>query len=267
MILVAGTKRSGTSMWMGALHAAGLPIVGQKFPKQWSENAIAEANPAGFWESNLRDGIWWQTNPDPRTGEYIHPNQVDTHAVKVFLPGLMRTDLAYIRRALITVREWRSYASSAARLHALGRKAAGDETAEAAAVPTFAHALEWWLENFVGLRDIITRRYPAHVISYASVLADPDGTIRDTLDWLDAGSLDADAAIATIEPALQTQEVAPTPGDMPAEHVEIFDAFYQRIHQGVPFDEAFVDRLNATHESLAPLLHEHLRHASAARAR
>ena len=32
MIFVSGTKRSGTSMWMQVLRAAGLPVLGEAFP-------------------------------------------------------------------------------------------------------------------------------------------------------------------------------------------------------------------------------------------
>lgn len=266
MILVCGTKRSGTSMWMGALEAAGLAVVGSRFPRNWDRTALREANSEGFWESTLRDGISWHTNPNPETGEYMHPSEVQHHVVKVFLPGLTRTDLAYLDRVVVTVRDWRSYAMSVARLHALERRVAGDETAEAAVVPTFAHALEWWLENFLGLRDILLRGYPAHVLSYEALVQEPTKNLADTLEWLDAGPLDAAAAVATIDPSLQTAELAPTPADMPPEHVEAFDLLYQRIHRGQDFDEAFLERLNTTHAALAPLLHEHLRHATASRA-
>ena len=35
MIIVTGTKRSGTSMWMQILAAAGLPVFGEAFPRSW----------------------------------------------------------------------------------------------------------------------------------------------------------------------------------------------------------------------------------------
>jgi len=35
VIVVTGTKRSGTSMWMQVLGAAGLPVVGDAFPADW----------------------------------------------------------------------------------------------------------------------------------------------------------------------------------------------------------------------------------------
>ena len=108
MFLVTGAKRSGTSMWMQILTAAGLPAVGEAFPKSWGDGPLREANPRGFFESTLRDGIAWHTNPDPRTGFYLHPDAARGHCVKVFLPGLARTDLAFVEGALLTVRDWRT---------------------------------------------------------------------------------------------------------------------------------------------------------------
>ena len=49
MFIVTGTKRSGTSMWMQILIAAGLPIIGEAFPMRW-EHTIKAANPEGFYE-------------------------------------------------------------------------------------------------------------------------------------------------------------------------------------------------------------------------
>ena len=52
MILVTGTKRSGTSMWMQILIAAGFTNFGSAFPANWGES-IKEANSKGFFESKL----------------------------------------------------------------------------------------------------------------------------------------------------------------------------------------------------------------------
>ena len=75
MFIVTGTKRSGTSMWMQILIAAGLPIIGEAFPMRW-EQTIKAANPEGFYESHLRRGIYYRTNPHPKTAAYLFPEQV-----------------------------------------------------------------------------------------------------------------------------------------------------------------------------------------------
>ena len=111
MILVTGTKRSGTSMWMQILVAAGYPWIGEVFPARWSES-IGAANPRGFFESPLRKGIYWATNPDPQTGRFLFPQATRRHLVKVFIPGLVRTDYAYLDRVVATMRPSRAKARS-----------------------------------------------------------------------------------------------------------------------------------------------------------
>ena len=59
-------------MWMQVLRAAGFPVVGEAFPGHW-DKTLADANPHGFYESPLRRGIFYATNPNPRTGEYLYP--------------------------------------------------------------------------------------------------------------------------------------------------------------------------------------------------
>ncbi len=69
MIVVTGTKRSGTSMWMQILVNGGFPYIGEAFPRDWGSK-IRDANPEGFYESALAGGVWWRTNPSPRTGAW-----------------------------------------------------------------------------------------------------------------------------------------------------------------------------------------------------
>jgi len=257
MILVSGTKRSGTSMWLKILQTAGLPAIAQAFPLDWGDRPLKRANPDGFYESSLRDGIWWMTNPDPKTGHYLHPQNTRNHVVKVFLPGLMRTDIAFIDRAIITMRSWRSYCVSVARLHALEQEGLGEA---ASPQPRYSHALEWWLENYIGLRDLLARRYSAYVTTYEAVCEKPGDLIPETLQWLGIDGLDIDQAVAVVSPPATPSEPN-APDDMPASVIEVFDALYHRVHHGLPFDDAFVNRLNTTHQELTPLLSEHLRQA------
>ena len=118
MIVVTGTMRSGTSMWMQAMQAGGLQTVGAAFPEPWGER-LREANPRGFYESKLLSGIYFGTNPDPATGAYLHPARSRRLVAKVFVPGLIRTDIAFLDRVLATVRPWREYAASIARMKAM----------------------------------------------------------------------------------------------------------------------------------------------------
>jgi len=261
MIIVTGTKRSGTSMWMQILIGAGLPAFGEAFPGQWKKT-IGQANPDGFYESSLRTGIYYKTNPHPQTGAYFFPEQVDRHVVKVFIPGLVRSDRAFIGKVVATMRAWREYTASLARLYGME----DERRPEGATPPVRMPApLEWWTENFMLIRDIAIRRYPVHVQSYDGLLADPSGVIRKTVAWLGLDDIDVDAAVAAVKPDNRTQRaVSSEPAQPPeaalgleADVVAMFDELYDQVHGGAGLTSAFIQKLNETNERLTPLLREH----------
>lgn len=257
MIVVTGTKRSGTSMWMQLLKAAGFPPIGDAFPRNWGKT-IKDANPGGFWESELRRGIYYKTNPEPKTGVYLFPADTRRHAVKVFVPGLIKSDLAFIDKVVATVRPWRQYVRSLDRLYAMEREAheaARKGSQQPVPAPVFMSPIvEWWVENFSLISDIVTRRYPFYMVAYDSVLEAPDATLRKVFDWIGDG--DPEAAIQEVQPALRTQdeasEVDASVGDLGLEPevIATFDALYDVVREQHTLDQAFVDRLNQTNEAL-----------------
>jgi hypothetical protein len=270
MIIVTGTKRSGTSMWMQILKSAGVEVVGEAFPGKWGE-FIREANPSGFYESLFRQGIYFATNPDPRSGQFVWPKQVEQHAVKVFIPGLVRTDFSYVGRVLATMRPWRQYDRSLRRLWAMEdewraknrakklddgdlgeRDSASEQRVRAGRLPP---ALEWWFQTWELVRDVATRRYAFHLTTYERVLADPEGEIKGVLDWLPVEGLDLQAAVAAVQPALRTQkpetsEEASYEGLDPAD-VALFDRVYDAVHVERELSEAIIAEMNKTTERLA----------------
>jgi len=258
MIIVTGTKRSGTSMWMQLLKAAGFPPIGNAFPRNW-EKTIKDANPAGFYESELRKGIYYATNPDPKSGAYLFPEQTRRHAVKVFIPGLIKTDRAFIDRVVATVRPWRQYVRSLSRLYTMEREAQSEARKKKESElpdPVFmSPVIEWWVENFSLFSDIVTRRYPFYVVAYESVLEDPDKTLRDVFGWLGDG--DVEAAIAHVEPALRTQNdtshdtAIDEESDIEPEVIDVFDALYEVVRNQTPLQQSFVDQLNEANQRLS----------------
>jgi hypothetical protein len=260
MVIVTGTKRSGTSLWMQILIAAGIPHFGEAFPRDW-ETTLKEANKEGFYESMLRAGVYYATNPHPKTGAYFFPEQVEGHCVKVFIPGLVRTDRAYIGHVVATVREWREHEASLLRLNAMEdaerAKAGGEETTPPERMPP---ALEWWAENFSLVRDISIRRYPVHAQSYDGLLRDPERVIRDTIAWLGRG--DAEKALAQPKPERRTFQ-RPVSNSVPAEAAEVFDELYAAIGQRREPPQSFLLKLNETNERLMPLLEENTRRVMA----
>jgi len=251
MILVTGTKRSGTSMWMQILQSAGFSVIGSAFPKDWGDT-IRDANPEGFYESHLRNGIHFQTNPHPKTGAFIHPADSRSLVVKVFVPGLVRTDLAYVDRVLGTMRNWREYHGSLMRLYTMERENRSrireKEMPDLGYVPP---ALEWWAENYSLLSDVILRRLPIHMVAYESVLREPEATIREVLGWIGDG--DEEAAIAAVKPPLRTHEVGSLPEvpDIEPEIAAVFDELYARVRDRRGVDGDFIDVLNDTNDRLA----------------
>lgn len=259
MILVTGTKRSGTSMWMQILRAGGVPLFGEAFPLGWGAS-IREANRRGFYESMLRHGIYWRTNPHPKTGAYFFPEQVLRHGVKVFIPGLVRTDRAYIGRVVATMRHWREYRASLLRMRAMERSSA-EQAGTALPEPRrrLDPVLEWWTENFMLVRDIATRRYPVHVTTYDRLLADPRAEIDAVFGWLGVGPLDRDAATRAVDAAQRSASRAAAADDTDddptwADHVAVFDALYAAVHEGSGLDGTLLDALNRTHAALLPAI-------------
>jgi len=256
-------------MWMQLLQAAGFPPIGDAFPRNW-ETTIKHANPAGFWESKLRRGIYYATNPDPQTGTYLFPEQTERHAVKVFVPGLIKTDRAFIGRVIATVRPWRQYLGSIERLYAMERENLGTEATSGASAEAPVHmdpVIEWWVENFSLISDIVTRRYPFYMVAYEEVLRDPETTLRSVFDWMEEG--DIGAAVDVVVPRLRTQELEA--GDrhleLPEGAVETFDALYETVTSRTPIDQALVDRLNDTNERLAPIIEREVRRVAEAQLR
>jgi hypothetical protein len=253
MLIVTGTPRSGTSMWMQILVAAGFEAIGEPFSGDWSA-LLKLANPDGFWESQLLSGVYHRTNPHPLTGNFLFPEQTRHHAVKIMIPGLVRSDLAFVDRVIATVREWREFSASRARMRELDQHAhAGFEDHELRMRHELPPALEWWVDNFGLLRDIATRRYAAHVVSYQALLDDPAREIAAVIGWLGRGN--ASKAVEVIKPERRTiREVPPADEVIEPEIAAVFDELYAHIHAGTPLSAAFLAELNTTDARLRPTL-------------
>lgn len=254
MIIVTGTKRSGTSMWMQILIAAGFNIVGEAFPKRW-EQTLKDANPNGFYESIYRNGIYYRTNPNPFSGKYMRPEPVAGHAVKVFIPGLVRSDLAFVGKVVATMRPWREYESSLDRLldiEDIARKENG-------APPSIRipHYLEWWVENFMLLRDIGTRGYPTQLHTYDDLLSDPEKVVTRVVTWLGGG--DIEAAIAAVKPKSRTQQ--DTASEFDGRLGEAFDELYEVVHTNTPISRTLLTKFEEVHKIVGALYDDALRKA------
>jgi len=258
MIIVTGTKRSGTSMWMQALIAAGFPHIGEAFPGAW-ETFLKDANPRGFFESRLRQGIYYATNPLRPSGIFLHPEATRRHAVKVFIPGVVRTDYAFLGRVLATMRDWREYTLSLTRMYEFEdrftalrplRDGETESDREAEAAQRRVHrgvlppAVEWWFENYALVRDVAVRRYPYHLVTYRRLLEDPEEEIGKVIRWIGEG--DAAGAAAAIDRTLRTQAhgVVENPG-VDAEAIAVFDELHDVVHRQGMLLPDLLSRMNA----------------------
>jgi hypothetical protein len=247
-------------MWMQILKAAGFPLVGVAFPRDWGE-VLRDANREGFYESHLRDGIYHATNPHPRNGVFLAPRATRHMAVKVFVGGVVKSDLAYVDKVIASMRPLREYVASLTRLYDMeraNRRQRGQRIDDTMLQAPDASALMWWDDNYSLLRDALIRGYPLHMISYASVLRAPGRAIGEVLDWLGRG--DHAGATAVVQQTLWTQhanDTSPEPesGLSPA-LASLFDELYQRVDQRIALDGAFIGRLNDAHDALCPRIAE-----------
>ncbi|MEM7159515.1 MAG: hypothetical protein AAF799_42140 [Myxococcota bacterium] len=258
MILVSGTKRSGTSMWMQVMQAAGIPILGKAFPRNWETGPLRDANPDGFYETLLRNGIYYRTNPHPQTGKYFLPEHVDGYAVKVFVPGVVRSERSYIDLLVANVREWREYEASIQRLYALekeGREKAAAAGTEMPPEPfNFPPAYEWWMENFALVRDISLRRYDFELQTYDQVLEEPERIMTRVFERI--GSGDVEAAIAAVKPENRTQADKLESDAVDTQLAKVFDDLYAAVAEGKGFGKTLLKTLNDTNQALLGKLTE-----------
>ena len=200
MIVVTGSKRSGTSLWMQIVIAAGFPYIGRDFSKNWKDS-IFDANPHGFYESLFRRGIYHINNPNPQTGHFVPAIHSQLHAIKIFIPGLVRTDLSYLHRVICSIRHFREYFYSLQRLDTMEQNFYQQQEKQSKQNPKNPNidlsfeeirnlrknplhpVIEWWQDNYLLIRDFSTRRYPFHCVAYDSILERPQEIIPKTLTW------------------------------------------------------------------------------------
>ena len=262
MLFISGTKRSGTSMWMQVLQAAGVPILGKAFPRNWANVPLRQANPDGFYESILRQGIYFATNPHPRTGKYFLPEHVEGYAVKVFIPGVIRSERAYISQVVANIRAWREYERSILRLYAMEDEARAPDIE---APFRFPPALEWWMENFALIRDISLRRYPSRLQAYDQIVERPAEVLPEIFAWIGREGTDVDAAIAAVKPENRTQidtrsessssESASCESEgVSPKLAQVFDDLYAAVRERNAITGPLLATLNKTNQELLPEL-------------
>jgi tetratricopeptide (TPR) repeat protein len=181
--VVAGLPRTGTSMMMQMLGAAGLPAYADEHRPADSDN------PRGYFEHEQatrlhRDAAWI-----PRArGKAV---KIVAHLLP-YLPAGEQYRLIFMHRNIQEV-----VASQRAMLERLGRK--GGELGDARLIRTYTQQLvqvQTWLRRRAEI--------PVLAVNYAEALADPAATAARLARFL-GEPFDAQAATAAIEPALRRQ--------------------------------------------------------------
>ncbi len=186
--VVAGLPRSGTSMTMQMLAAAGLP------PYIDEHRPPDEDNPRGYFEpeqaTRLHEDVSWI--PQAR-GQAV---KIVAHLLP-FLPEGEQYRLIFMHRDLREV-----VASQKAMLERLRRK--GGELSEVRLMRAYTQQLvsvHTWLRRHTEI--------PVLTMSYADALADPAAT-ADRLARFLGEPFDTRAAAAAIEPSLRRQDAGPS---------------------------------------------------------
>lgn len=243
MIIVTGTRRSGTAVWMQILEKGGFQVLGEELPAHW-KNLIKKANPRGFYESTLVQGINYHTNPDPRSGAWIPPQKVTDYGVKIFADGLVKTDYGYITKVIYTIRKWQECEASQKRMDEIkgGNRELADADPNGQRAARLPVGFTWWKANFSLIRDMQTRRYPTAAFSYAALLENPEKTISAAFEWLGAG--DVNGAVGAVEQSLRTQKEIPS--DVEHGYGDTFDELYDSLCRQRQVTPAFFQRLVET---------------------
>jgi hypothetical protein len=251
MIVITGTKRSGTSMWMQILIGAGLPFIGERFPAKWKES-IEAANPEGFYESRLRRGIYGTNDADALTGKPIDAEAYRQHAVKIFVPGVIRTSERHLHRVIASVRDFREYEDSRWRMWQMEDQARSQRGSSLQAPPRIEPLYEWWTSNYSLLVDALKRRYPLKLCAYDTILEQPERTVREVLKWVGSGN--ADQALEAVKPQHRTQRAPVTPRGVEPALMAVFDEYYAMVRDRKALTPALVGKLETVHRTLLPRL-------------
>lgn len=260
---------------MQILINGGFPFIGNAYSGIWKDS-IGDANKKGFYESKLRYGINYHNNPNPDNGIYLHPRPTVQHAVKVFVPGLLKTELTFIHRVVATIRPWNEYCSSIERLLNMEDEYMATQPEKEGELPRAVKAIVrrpnvhpvfvWWRDNFELLFDALTRKYPINLVAYDKLLESPETVIPLVLQWCNhsleqdffrskAYDLKLEAAIQMVEKGMRTQKSpAVTAPGIPDHILQVFDDVYACFYQGGSrITNEFCTMLNTAHQEIEQL--------------
>jgi predicted AlkP superfamily phosphohydrolase/phosphomutase/tetratricopeptide (TPR) repeat protein len=183
--IVSGLPRSGTSMMMQMLRAAGIEAYADE------ERQPDESNPKGYYESALVKKL-------PHRNDWL--NECDGRALKVvvqlipYLPQDVDYRVIFMEREMDEILE-----SQDKMLERLDRQGAKLENER------LAHVFDQ--QTRLTLSLIALHKLPLLTVRYEDAISDPAGTAARVAEFLGA-DLDVPAMAAAVDPALYRQRVA-----------------------------------------------------------
>jgi len=212
MFIVAGAKRTGTSLMMQMFKEAGFKVLGEKFPAVW-EGKNNEKNPEGFYESKfVEEGVNNTTSPFP-------PRSHKLSVTKIFSHSLYKCDSSYIKKVVLMVRDWREQTQSWNELAYLNEEAP----------VIYPPGYDWFYEYNSYINDYVKRSYNTLVIKYDDLIENPEDVSIKIGDFIGVGRWDL--ASNVIKPDLKTVKnvVIEPKDDTQAKLFSFLDSFYEGI--------------------------------------
>ena len=235
MIIVSGTKRTGTSLMMQMLQSAGFNVLGEKFPEKWDGKNNVK-NPEGFYESKFIDDGVTNTNCPLAAQDHIQS------AVKVFCPGVPNTDSRYIHKVVLMVRDWKEQVQSWKELTEMNT---GKKTLQ------YPDGYEYFFSYYDFIKDLNNRRYNTIVIDYNDLLKNPKNNIESLNNFFGVGRWDL--AKKCIKKKLYTvnNEKEKIKTKVDPEFGTVLDKLYEELRTG-KITEGMLGLLEAWYSKLAP---------------
>jgi hypothetical protein len=229
MIVATGPASTAGSAWVDVLRGAGVPVLGESLPAEWSEGVRADVHPS-YFSTLTEQGVYYKTNPDPFSQAYLDAASSAPFAIGMKVVAVLRTERAYLDHVVASMPHFRTRTAGAGDLESV---------------------LMWWNDNFLLLRDAATRRYPLRLVTDEALARDPEGATRSTLAFLGVEPTEAAIAQARRCPPPVAVESA-VDLEMPVTVLDVFEALHRRVDNEEGFDRTFIEHLYAVNEALTP---------------
>ena len=175
---------------MSMMNEAGFPVLGSKFPLNWEEKRTEKNKDLEFPQNPSETGFWEDMNiVDNGCNNVtmnINPENLKDHAAKIFFSGMIKTDLAYIDKVILCIRDCKSYTSSWEKVLSFNLKENNKKTEKY----PYPIGTEFVCKYSILLKDYVKRKYKMIVIDYDQMLNDPEKICTNLKSFIGSGRFD-----------------------------------------------------------------------------